>query len=155
MKLLQKTEFFCVILILSLMGCAAAGNSTIFTIEESTETALISRAVSLIPVPVHREYHEASIFAKTEEHLSVFAVYRNGNTQKLSLDEIEIMLEQTLLSSDTPHVFKSPGEKEVALSYGTLSAQYTIIVRSSTEHPGSPSSPSPGDTTIAIDIQWK
>jgi hypothetical protein len=136
------------------MGCSAAGTSSLFVIEEVPEDALISQIVSLIPVPVHREYHEASTFAKTEDHLSVFAVYTNGSTQKLSLDNIEIMLEQTLITSDEPHTFKSPGEKELTLSYGPLNTQYTIIVRSSGEDPGGPKPPQ-GDTSLIIDIQWK
>ncbi|MDR3115943.1 MAG: hypothetical protein LBU25_10540, partial [Treponema sp.] len=112
------------------------------------------QAVSLIPVPFQWEYAEDATFTKSEEHLSVFAVYRNGSTQKVSLDEIELMLEQTLIDS-SPHAFKSPGEKDVALSYGNLSAQYTIIVRSNTETAQGGNGAPVGDTSLTIDIQWK
>jgi hypothetical protein len=156
MKLLPKTDVLLILLAVSLMGCAV-GSGSLFVIEEVPEDALISPVVSLIPVPVHREYHEAATFAKTEDHLGVFAVYYNGNTQKFPLDKIAIMLEQTLITSTEPHAFKGPGEKEVTLTYQNLSAQYTIIVRSSTENPGAttPATPGSGDTSLIIDIKWK
>ncbi|MDR1301870.1 MAG: hypothetical protein LBK43_05310 [Treponema sp.] len=157
MKLLPKTDVLLILLALSLIGCSAAGSGSLFVIEAVPEEALVSPIVSLIPVPVHREYHEAATFAKTEEHLGVFAVYHNGNTQKFPLDKIAIMLEQTLITSTEPHAFNGTGEKEVTLTYQNLSAQYTIIVRSDTETPGavSPSTPGGGDTSLVIDIQWK
>jgi hypothetical protein len=155
MEALQKTRLFSILLALFFIGCGNVDNTTIFDIHENPERPWSSQIVSLFPVPVHREYHESATFAKTEDHLSVFAVYNNGNTQKLSLGETQLTLEETLLADGVPYFFKSPGEKVVALSYGTLNAQYTIIVRSSTENPGgtNPNTPQ-GGTTIDIEIKW-
>lgn len=107
-----------------------------------------SAAQSLIPVPVHREYTESSTFAKTEDHLSVFAVYRGGATRKVPLDETEVTLENTVLNGDTPHAFLGPGEKEVVVSYGNLSARYVIVVGNGS------GSPSTGGTSVGIEITW-
>ncbi|MDR2071714.1 MAG: hypothetical protein LBP81_09910, partial [Treponema sp.] len=63
----------------------------------------------------------------------------------------------TILTDDTPYTFKSAGEKEAAVTYGTLTARYFIIVRSDTETPagsGSGSASSSGGASIGIDIQW-
>ncbi|MDR2070943.1 MAG: hypothetical protein LBP81_05970 [Treponema sp.] len=157
MKSLQKTAFVIIILALSLMGCGEAGSVGIFVSDdEDIQGKAASAAESLFLVPVHREYHESSAFAKTEDHLSVFVVYSSGVTRKVPLDEIEIILEKTILADDTPYSFKSAGEKQVVVNYGNLTAQYAIIVRSSTETPDglSPSTPS-GGTSVGIDIKWK
>jgi hypothetical protein len=85
----------------------------------------------------------------------VFVVYNSGVTRKISLDEVEIILEKTILADDTPYSFKSAGEKEVIVNYGTLTAKYIIIVRSSTETPDSPgSTPSTGGTSVGIGVKW-
>lgn len=155
MKELEKRAVFSLILALSLMGCDSPANS-VFVIDAEQEKETASQAASLFPVPVRREYLESAAFAKTEEHLSVFAVYSNGNAWKIPLDQTEVMIEQTLLDGDAPYHFASAGEKEVAVRYGSLSARYAIIVRSSTENPGgtNPAPPS-GGTSVDIEIKWK
>jgi hypothetical protein len=151
MESLQKIGFPGIVLALFLMGCGEAGNAGIFVSDAIQGKDALAQ--SLIPVPVHWEYDESSTFAKTEDHLSVFVVYRTGITSKLSLDETEIMLEDTTLVEDTPYSFTSPGEKEVVVSYGTLSARYAIIVRSGVPNGLGPT-PS-GGTSVDIDIQWE
>jgi hypothetical protein len=152
MRSLQKTGFFLYMLVLSFMGCGP----TIFVPEGGIEgKALKSQGLSLILVPVHREYQESSSFAKTGDHLTVFLVDSQGSTQKVPLDETQVMLEDTVLVDEEPYVFTSPGEKTVTVSYKDLSAQYTIIVRSGTTSPEDPGSAPSGGTSIAIDIIWK
>jgi hypothetical protein len=150
MESLRKTAFLGIVLALSLTGCGDADTGGIFVTDAIQGKAALAR--SLIPVPVHREYHIDSPFAKTEDHLSVFVVYGTGSTRQVSLDETGIMLENTLLADDTPYSFKSPGEKQVVVSYGALSAQYAIIVRSDT---ADESGSTPGGTTVDIDIRWE
>ncbi|MDR2446020.1 MAG: hypothetical protein LBD58_01815 [Treponema sp.] len=153
MKLLRKISFLSITLLLSLMGCDYEANRTIFV---NKEKVAFTQSTSLFLVPVHREYLIDSTFAKTEEHLSAFLVYVNGNTWKAPLSETEIMLEEhLLLSEDDIHYFESAGEKTVAVSYGDLSAQYTIVVRSSGEDPGLTPTTSSDGTSIGIEIIWK
>jgi hypothetical protein len=135
LKSLQKTTFVSIVLALSLMGCAEAGSVGIF-VSDDIQGKAVTAAQSLFPVPVRREYSlESSAFAKTEEHLSVFVVYSSGITQKIPLNEVEIMLEKTTLADNTPYSFKSAGEKQVVVHYENLTAKYIIIVRSGTETP--------------------
>jgi hypothetical protein len=150
MKLLRKTGFLSIALVLSLIGCDYEANPTIFV---NNEKASVTQTTSLFLVPVRREYLITDPFAKTEEHLSAFLVYINGNTRKVSLSETEITLEENRLVGEIPYYFESAGEKVVAATYGDLSAQYTIIVRSSADDPGliTPQ----GGTSIGIEIIWK
>ncbi|MHB9293946.1 hypothetical protein Holit_03065 [Hollandina sp. SP2] len=139
-------------LVLPFIGCGP----TIFVPEGGIEgKALKSQGLSLILVPVHREYPESSSFAKTEDHLGVFVVDSQGSTQKVPLNETQVTLEDTVLVDEEPYVFTSPGEKTVSVSYGDLHAQYTIIVRSGTASADDTSSTPSGGTSIAIDIIWK
>ncbi|MDR2096689.1 MAG: hypothetical protein LBP76_14395 [Treponema sp.] len=148
-----------VMLVLSFSGC----DSTIFATGDDQGKALL-RPVSLLPLPVRREYPYtggnpdlASAFAKTEDHLSVFAVYRSGNTQKLSMDNIEIELEGEgsgiLLTTPDPYIFTTPGAKNVVVKYGGLSARYGIVVRQGGGDLADPIDS--GNTSVGIVILWE
>ncbi|MDR1986094.1 MAG: bacterial Ig-like domain-containing protein [Treponema sp.] len=151
MRSLQKTGFFLYMLVLSFMGCGP----TIFVPDGELEgKALTSQGFSLILFPVHREYPEFSSFAKTEDHLTVFLVNKQGSTQKVPLAATKVTVEDTVLVDEEPYFFETPGEKTVTVSYKDLSAQYTIIVRSGTAGSGDPGSAPSGGTSIAIDIIW-
>jgi hypothetical protein len=158
MKAIQRI-MLPIILALTFTNCRDAGTPTIFNTDEM-EKALISQ--SLFPVPVYREYALDSSFARTEEHLSVFVVYDSGDTQKIALNKTEISLKDAdatlvaTLVTDAPHYFETPGEKEIIVRYGSLSARYTVIVRDDTGSSGTGgSTPDTDETGLAIDIKWK
>jgi hypothetical protein len=129
---------FPIILALTFTNCRDAGTPTIFNTDEM-EKALISQ--SLFLVPVYREYTLGYFFARTEAHLSVFVVYDSGDTQKIALNKTEIKLEDATLVTDAPYRLENPGSIDITVRYGSLSAQYTVIVRDETR-----SGPDPGNT---------
>jgi hypothetical protein len=118
----------------------------------------LDQVVSLQVFPVRREYAlEGDAIAKTEDHLSVFAVYSNGSTRAAPLRDTKVTLEEeepVILTEDEPHPFTSSGEKVVTVTYGAGNARYTIIVRSG-DVPGLTPGPSSDDgTTIVFEPQW-
>jgi hypothetical protein len=129
---------FPIILALTFTNCRDAGTPTIFNTDEM-EKALISQ--SLFLVPVYREYTLDSFFARTEKHLSVFVVYDSGDTKKIDLNETKILLEDATLDNDDPYRLTTPGPIDITVRYGSLSAQYTVIVRDETR-----SNPDQGNT---------
>ncbi|MDR2397985.1 MAG: hypothetical protein LBD74_04395 [Spirochaetaceae bacterium] len=151
-----------VTLALAISSCDQ-NNQSIFH-PDTDGKSLFVQGAALFPVPVHREYLLTAPFAKTEEHLSVFLAFPDGTTQKIPLEETEIMLEQYMVANDTPHTFKSIGQKEVAISYETLNASYTVMVRNGIgngddddgngDDGNSTESPS-GDTSLEIEIKWE
>jgi hypothetical protein len=124
----------------------------------NTEGSAIYMAtgVSLLPVPVRREYRlEDDAIAKTDDHLGVFLVHPNGNTQKLPLEHVELFVNEDPVTHE-PYSFPSSGEKTVTVQYGEQAAQYTVIVRSASDPGVAPEYPvsSSGGTSIEMEIVW-
>jgi hypothetical protein len=149
MGFLPQRKFLNIMLVLSLMGC----NPTIFVADDTQMRARTSQGISLIAVPVHREYLLGAAFAKTEEHLSAFVVYPGGSTQKLSLDDVNLSLGNTPITGE-PYTLSVSGEQEVTIRYGDLQVSYFIIVRSGAGTPGVSPDPS-GGTSIDLEIHWE
>jgi hypothetical protein len=141
----------------ALLGGCDASTST-FAVNEETIDSIVDQVVSLQVFPVRREYAlEGDAIAKTEAHLRVFAVYSNGSTRQTLLRNTDVTLEEeepVPLTEDEPHLFTTPGEKTVTVSYGARDAWYSIIVRSG-DVPGlGPGSSSGGDTVIVFEPKW-
>jgi hypothetical protein len=95
--------------------------------------------------------------AKTEDHLRVFAVYHNGNTQEIPLNNTIVTLQEegdTIPLTEDAHPFTTPGEKIVTVRYGDREAKCTILVLSTANAPISPGSPSNDGNSIVISPKW-
>jgi hypothetical protein len=109
--------------------------------------------VSLMPVPIRREYFVNHEFKKAED-LSVIGVYFNGETKPIPVDKIDISIvegeEEVRVDSDV-YMFRETGEKFVNLAYAKHKTGYAVWVRSSADTEVPPVS-STGDTEIIINV---
>jgi hypothetical protein len=136
-------------------GCEYVAGPSLLVSTEGDAGQL--NGVSLLPVPVRREYNlKNDAIAKTEDHLMVYAVHTSETIRKIALEQTEVFLEDDRITSE-PYTFKSSGEKMVTVRYGVQEARYAIIVRSDESGGGSSqggSSSAPG-TSIGIDLIWR
>jgi hypothetical protein len=109
--------------------------------------------VSLIPIPIRREYFVNHEFNRARD-LSVVAVLFNGETRPVPADEIDIRIlegeEEIRLDSEV-YIFKKTGEKIISLVWAKQKTGYAVWVRSPAEA-GEPSVPGTGDTEIIINV---
>jgi hypothetical protein len=109
--------------------------------------------VSLIPVPIRWEYFVNHEFKKAED-LSVAAVYFNGETKPVSVDEVDISIvegEEVIHLDSDVYMFRETGEKIINLVYAKHKTGYAVWVRSPAGEEV-PSVPSTGDTEIIINV---
>jgi hypothetical protein len=135
-----------------LVSCGDSSADGIFTYTPPPESSGAD-IVSLIPVPMRREYFVNHEFNKAED-LSVVAVYFNGETKPVPVDKIDISIlegEEEVRVDSGVYIFKETGEKIVSLAYAKQKAGYAVWVHSSADA-DVPSVPSTGDTEIIINI---
>ena len=150
---------FSIIAVLALLGGCDAGN-TIFEFDNEDLDLTGGQVVSLQPLPVRQEYLLEEEIAKTGEHLRVFAVYLNGSTQEIPLQNTIVTLGssgegESLPLTEEPLPLTPAGRKTVTVSYGGREARYIISVYADTpaSSPDSPSDSS-GGGSITLDPQW-
>jgi hypothetical protein len=152
MGFLLKT-FPALVLTFLLLGCG----SSLFDYEEPDPEQVIRGQVSdLLVVPVRREYRlEDDTFAKTDEHLSVFAVLASGTTRRLPLELIAVSLGERPVTEEGLS-FESSGDTTVTVSYAEKNACYSVMVRSGSDVGGYPFPPGSDDgTAVDIGFKWK
>ncbi|MDR0759199.1 MAG: bacterial Ig-like domain-containing protein [Treponema sp.] len=139
---------------LASFGSCDADSAT-FVFDRGASDLVLDQVVSLQVFPVRQGYLLGDEIAKTEDHLRVFAVYYNGNTREIPLDNTIVTLQDgeypPITLTEVAHTFITPGEKTVTVRYGDREAKCTILVLSNA--PVLTPGPSPEGGT-SIEIIW-
>jgi hypothetical protein len=151
---------FSIIALLALLGGCDAEN-TLFSFDNEDLDLILGQVVSLQPFPVRRDYLLDEEIAKTGDHLRVFAVYFNGSTQEIALQNTIVTLDssgegESLPLTEAPLPLNPAGRKTVTVIYGGQEARYVISVYADTPAslPDSSDPSSGGDGSIILEPQW-